>query len=130
VFHDLGANAPAPASAPFGPSLQFLPLSYGDRLAAVAAPVVQAAQFFPAPGTVGASGLIVELWFKAASAGMLISQPMASAASGTERVNGVGDVCELAIPGRGSVSVDPEFAANQRTLPGHAMYVHSERHSV
>jgi Concanavalin A-like lectin/glucanases superfamily len=61
---------------PFGNSLQFNEVAYLDQLSQVAPPVLSLSAFMPSPNTVTLDGLTVELWFKAASPGSLVSVPM------------------------------------------------------
>src|SRR6185369_2047306 len=63
---------------PFGNSLQFNQVTYPDQLNQVAPPVLQISAFMPAPNTVSADGLTLELWFKASSSGSLVSVPMSN----------------------------------------------------
>ena len=65
-------------SNPFGNSLQFNQITYPDQLNSVAPPVLQISAFMPAPNTVTADGLTLELWFKASSSGSLVSVPMSN----------------------------------------------------
>ena len=72
-------NTPAPGTTPnpFGNSLQFIEVAYVDQLK-VAPPSVPVSGFMPAPSTITADGLTLELWFKAESPGSLVSVPMSN----------------------------------------------------
>jgi hypothetical protein len=83
----LAASAPMSGLPPnpFGNSVELLPVSYVDQTAYYLnpssnspTPVLQAYNLLPAPSAVTASGLTIELWFKASTPGILVAHPMVS----------------------------------------------------